>query len=66
MAWLGSRLKATDVDFAYNAGCQGILLKTGYGQRVLDGEYQQLANPPHFVCDSIVEAVGEILARVRP
>ena len=55
--------KATDVEFAYNAGCTGILLKTGYGLRVLDGSYQVLEKPPHFVSESIVDAVDLILSQ---
>nr|MBW4577368.1 HAD family hydrolase [Aphanothece sp. CMT-3BRIN-NPC111] len=30
--------KATDVDMAHNAGCWGILVQTGFGDRVLSGE----------------------------
>jgi D-glycero-D-manno-heptose 1,7-bisphosphate phosphatase len=55
--------KATDVEFAYNAGCSGVLLKTGYGEAVLAGTYQSLKQPPHFVCDSIVDAVEMIIER---
>lgn len=53
--------KATDVSFAHNAGCKGVLLKTGYGQQVLDGSYQALVNPPWQVADSVVEAIDLIL-----
>jgi D-glycero-D-manno-heptose 1,7-bisphosphate phosphatase len=55
--------KASDVAFAHAAGCQSVLLRTGYGQRVLDGKYQRLAHPPTWVCDSIVEAVDALLAQ---
>lgn len=54
--------KATDVEFAENAGCRGILLKTGYGERVLSGEYQQLKKPPYKVCKDILEAVEHIIS----
>lgn len=54
--------KASDVEFGQRAGCQSILLKTGYGERVLAGKYQVLENAPHFVCDSVVEAVDVILS----
>ncbi|MBX2860102.1 MAG: HAD family hydrolase [Vampirovibrio sp.] len=54
--------KATDVDFGHNAGCRSVLLKTGYGQRVLDGEYQTLANPPDIVADDLSDAANQILA----
>lgn len=56
--------KASDVVFAYNAGCQSILLKTGYGDRVLAGKYQVLEQQPHFVCDDMPQAVELILNRV--
>ncbi|MBY0404448.1 MAG: HAD family hydrolase [Cyanobacteria bacterium] len=54
--------KASDIDFAYNAQCQGILVQTGYGQRVLDGKYQTLTHAPHQVCKDITEAVDWILS----
>lgn len=53
--------KATDVDFAHNAGCKGILLKTGYGERVLSGEYQTLTNSPYWVCNDLPEAIDKII-----
>jgi D-glycero-D-manno-heptose 1,7-bisphosphate phosphatase len=56
--------KASDVALAYNTGCQGILLKTGYGERVLAGKYQVLEKTPHFVCDDLPQAVDLILSRV--
>lgn len=59
--------KVTDMELAQNAGCKGILLKTGYGTRVLEGKYQDLSalsTPPWQVSDSIVEAVEAILAEV--
>lgn len=49
--------KVTDVDFAHNAGCHSVLLKTGYGTRVLEGKYQQITTPPEFVFDDIAQAV---------
>jgi D-glycero-D-manno-heptose 1,7-bisphosphate phosphatase len=54
--------KATDIEFAINAGCKGILLRTGYGEDVLKGNYQSLTVQPHLVCRDIVEAVDRILA----
>lgn len=54
--------KATDVNFAHNAGCKGVLVKTGYGQRVLEGKYQSLERQPWLVADSLVEAIDPILA----
>ncbi len=56
--------KASDVAFGYAAGCQPILLKTGYGERVLAGKYQVLEKPPAFVCDDMPAAVELILSRV--
>ncbi len=56
--------KASDVAFGYNVGCQSILLKTGYGERVLAGKYQVLEQQPHFVCADMPEAVELILSRV--
>ena len=53
--------KATDVTFGINAGCKTILLKTGYGQAVLDGTYQMLEHSPNHICNSIVDAVDIIL-----
>lgn len=43
--------KATDVDMAHNAGCVGILVKTGYGDRVLTGEYQHHTQPDYIASD---------------
>ncbi len=55
--------KASDVEFAANAGCSGILLKTGYGQRVLDGKYQVLTTQPTLVCEDLLDAAQAILSR---
>lgn len=55
--------KASDVALGYNAGCRSILLKTGYGERVLAGKYQTLEQPPHFICENLPEAVELILLR---
>jgi D-glycero-D-manno-heptose 1,7-bisphosphate phosphatase len=55
--------KASDVGFAKNAGCRSILLKTGYGERVLAGKYQVLENQPDFIYNTMPEAVDLILAR---
>ena len=53
--------KATDIEFAHNAGARGILLKTGYGQSVLDGKYQALEYQPKAVCQDVAEAVDTII-----
>lgn len=55
--------KATDVELAHNCGARGVLVKTGYGEAVLKGEYQ---NPVQadFEAGSIVEAVDWILKQL--
>jgi D-glycero-D-manno-heptose 1,7-bisphosphate phosphatase len=40
--------KATDIDLAHNAGCTGILVQTGYGDRILRGQYQHLTHPDYI------------------
>jgi len=55
--------KASDVAFAHNAGCQSVLLKTGYGDRVLAGKYQVLDQQPDFIYDAMPLAVEMILTR---
>jgi len=55
--------KATDITFARNAGCRGILVRTGYGEQVLAGEYQVLEAQPEKVCADITEAVAYILSQ---
>ncbi|MGE0201209.1 MAG: D-glycero-alpha-D-manno-heptose-1,7-bisphosphate 7-phosphatase [Candidatus Melainabacteria bacterium] len=52
--------KATDVDFAVNCGCHSVLLKTGYGARVLEGKYQTLTHQPELICEDILEAAHRI------
>lgn len=53
--------KATDVELGQNAGCRTVLLTSGFGQRVLDGEYQWPVTPDH-IAPSLKEAVAWILA----
>lgn len=53
--------KATDVELAVKAGCQSVLLKTGYGQKVLNGTYQVLNHKPDGIYDDISEAVHSLL-----
>jgi D-glycero-D-manno-heptose 1,7-bisphosphate phosphatase len=48
--------KATDIDMAHNAGCTGILVQTGFGDRVLGGEYQHHTRPD-FIAADLVAAV---------
>ncbi len=52
--------KATDVDLAHNAGCVGILVQTGFGDRVLHGDYQHLTQPDYIASD-LAAAVAWIL-----
>jgi D-glycero-D-manno-heptose 1,7-bisphosphate phosphatase len=51
--------KATDVDLAHNAGLKGILVKTGYGKKVLKGDYQHRTRPDYIATD-LADAVNWI------
>jgi D-glycero-D-manno-heptose 1,7-bisphosphate phosphatase len=53
--------KATDVEFAHNAGVRSILVRTGYGQNVVDGKYQALTHTPIAICADVPEAVDYII-----
>lgn len=53
--------KATDIDLAHNAGCRGVLVQTGYGDRVLEGTYQHPTHPDYIAAD-LLAAVEWILA----
>jgi D-glycero-D-manno-heptose 1,7-bisphosphate phosphatase len=52
--------KATDIDLAHNAGCTGILVQTGFGDRVLSGDYQHETQPDYVAAD-LAAAVTWIL-----
>lgn len=52
--------KATDVDMAHNVGCTGILVQTGFGDRVLSGDYQHHTKPD-FIAADLAIAVEWIL-----
>ncbi len=54
--------KATDVEAGHNAGCKGILLKTGYGEQVLKGKYQSVPDAD-YIADDILDAANWILAQ---
>lgn len=54
--------KATDMDMAHNAGCKGVLVQTGYGDRVLSGDYQHHAQPD-YIASNLAAAVEWILQR---
>lgn len=53
--------KATDVEAGHNAHCKSILLKTGYGEQVLNGEYQTVPDAD-YVADDIVDACKWIIS----
>ncbi len=55
--------KATDVDLAHNAGLKGILVKTGYGERVIEGVYQHRTEPDYIATD-LSAAVDWILTKL--
>jgi D-glycero-D-manno-heptose 1,7-bisphosphate phosphatase len=55
--------KATDIDLAHNAGCTGILVQTGYGDRVLSGDYQHHTQPD-YIAQDLPDAVQWILQRI--
>jgi D-glycero-D-manno-heptose 1,7-bisphosphate phosphatase len=55
--------KATDIDLAHNAGCQGILVETGFGKQVIGGGYQHHA-VPDYIAKDLPEAVAWICDRI--
>jgi len=57
--------KATDITFARNAGCRGILVRTGYGEEILAGTYQTLDVQPELICGDIAGAVDYILKHIK-
>lgn len=52
--------KATDVELAQNVGCQSVLLRSGYGEMVLNGAYQWKVKPDH-VAEDLYDAVNWII-----
>lgn len=56
--------KATDVELAENCGAKSILVETGYGKRVLSGDYQWKV-VPDFQAKSIVDAADWILETIE-
>lgn len=56
--------KATDVDMAHNAGLKGILVTTGYGGKVLKGDYQHRTKP-EYVAKDLTEAVTWIAKQLK-
>ena len=55
--------KATDIDLAHNAGCTGVLVQTGYGDRVLGGSYQHAAQPD-YIAENLKDGVDWILQQM--
>lgn len=55
--------KATDIDLAKNAGCTGVLVTSGYGQKVLAGNYQH-AVQPDYIANDLAEAVAWIVQQL--
>lgn len=56
--------KSTDVELAHNIGGKGVLVRTGYGEQVLDGTYQWPVKPD-YVASEITEAIDWILADLK-
>ncbi|MGE3724682.1 MAG: D-glycero-beta-D-manno-heptose 1,7-bisphosphate 7-phosphatase [Candidatus Sericytochromatia bacterium] len=52
--------KATDIDVGLRVGCKTILLRSGYGEQVLKGEYQHIPQSD-YVFDSLIESYEQIL-----
>lgn len=53
--------KSTDVEVGQRAGCRSVLLRSGYGEAVLDGTYQWPVEPDH-VAETLVEAIDWVIA----
>jgi len=53
--------KATDVELARNCHARAVLVQTGYGQKVIDGQYQW-AVKPDFIAPDLKAGVDWILA----
>lgn len=56
--------KSTDVELAHNIGGKGVLVRTGYGEQVLDGTYQWPVKPD-YVASAITDAIDWILADLK-
>lgn len=52
--------KATDVELAQNVGCRSVLLRSGYGEMVLNGAYQWKVKPDH-IAEDLYDAVNWII-----
>lgn len=49
--------KVCDIELARNAGCRGILLKTGYGKGILDNKDDSFVEPD-YIAEDILDAVN--------
>lgn len=56
--------KASDIDLARNCNSLGVLVRTGYGEAVLKGEYQWVVRPD-YEASSIVDGIDWILQRLH-
>jgi D-glycero-D-manno-heptose 1,7-bisphosphate phosphatase len=56
--------KSTDVEVGQRAGSRTVLLRSGYGEQILKGEYQWPCTPDH-VADTLVEAVTWLLEDMK-
>ncbi len=57
--------KYTDVEFARNAGCTAIMVKTGYGKGELELFGDAWEHKPDFVAEDLYDAVEWILRREK-
>jgi D-glycero-D-manno-heptose 1,7-bisphosphate phosphatase len=53
--------KATDVEVGFRVGSQSILLRSGYGEKVLKGEYQHRPESEYYIADSLIDSYTRIL-----
>lgn len=53
--------KASDIELARNCGAKGVLVRTGYGEAVIKGEYQAFV-APDYEASSIVDGIDWILS----
>ncbi len=56
--------KATDMDLARNAGCRAVLVRSGFGTQVLQGNYQHPVQPD-YICPGLPEAVDWICRQLN-
>jgi D-glycero-D-manno-heptose 1,7-bisphosphate phosphatase len=56
--------KACDIELARNAGCKGILLKTGYGTQVLNEPGEDYVQSD-YIAEDIKDAVDWLLQDLK-